>query len=569
MREIIRKPLGFSLISNCLVLLVSVLIYHPFFEEPDDLYIAMISEGAFGSREYHLVYVNVILGKVLTFLSGIISGIRWHSVLQYLFIFIALCLLTYIFSGYRNGKIYAMIMQIATAYELYVSLQYTKTAAYVAAAGYIGLFFVLRRRFLKNETGRDKRIIMGISYALLAYAMLLRKDAFLLGTLVFFAVGVYELLRVKSHYLQYVFYFAPVFIAFLLAILADNASYTKDPEWGKFMNYNNVRMDLLDYRYDVMDYPTHAELLDSCGVSENDSILYVTWQFGDDTVLDTDKMNEILDKASNRSADADFLKALLANLYEFFYGAGSLIPAFFSVIFLALCSIWRKREERAAGKVKRNPLPTLLVMEGIIMCVVLLYYQYSGRWSHRIVAALFLTVFVAVLFEIMEGRSDTSASSEKNTVPVALSLVLGFLLFECIGLWLGNTFAYREDLRSEQRFEALADYMEQNKDTLFVADTFTVQDSYKYSVLVPLSVGKLSNYVTVGSWYVNSPITRAITESFGYANPFRALAGDNVVLIDNCYPNEKAVYISEHGEGPRYCAEYLERMYGYDLYNIW
>ena len=94
-----------------------------------------------------------------------------------------------------------------------------------------------------------------------------------------------------------------------------------------------------------------------------------------------------------------------------------------------------------------------------------------------------------------------------------------------------------------------------------MADTFTFQDSFKYKVFDPMREGELENLVFAGSWYVNSPITRAVTRAFGYENPYEALkaSDDKVILSDNLYAGQKLEYLSEHyGEGFR-LSEPLER----------
>ena len=81
-----------------------------------------------------------------------------------------------------------------------------------------------------------------------------------------------------------------------------------------------------------------------------------------------------------------------------------------------------------------------------------------------------------------------------------------------------------------------------------------LSDSFKYKVFEPLKEGELGNFVLAGSWYVNSPITRAVTSAFGYDNPYEALraADDRVILSDNIYAAEKLLYLKEHyGEGFR------------------
>jgi hypothetical protein len=71
-------------------------------------------------------------------------------------------------------------------------------------------------------------------------------------------------------------------------------------------------------------------------------------------------------------------------------------------------------------------------------------------------------------------------------------------------------------------------------------------------VFRPYEEGSLSNFAAVGSWFVNSPVTKDITRKYGYDNPFRAIAGvgsegaGTVYLVDNMYLKEKMTYLKEH-----------------------
>ncbi|MCR5106592.1 MAG: hypothetical protein K6B28_00360, partial [Lachnospiraceae bacterium] len=133
----------------------------------------------------------------------------------------------------------------------------------------------------------------------------------------------------------------------------------------------------------------------------------------------------------------------------------------------------------------------------------------------------------------------------------------------------GNRFDYNDHKRTEPDYKGFYAYIQENKDELFIADTFTFQRAYKYDVFCPYSEGSLDNYVAVGSWFVNSPLTKAITESYGYENPYDALkeADERVVLCDNMYPENKLLFIKDHYDEDREL-EYIDNRSGIDLYRI-
>ena len=70
------------------------------YEENDDIIMAMIANGSYsGMPDYHLVYINVLYGFVLTLLYGWTSAIEWYTlsfmVLHILSMsFLSYCILT-------------------------------------------------------------------------------------------------------------------------------------------------------------------------------------------------------------------------------------------------------------------------------------------------------------------------------------------------------------------------------------------------------------------------------------------------------------------------------------------
>ncbi|HOO28733.1 MAG TPA: hypothetical protein PLU43_09725, partial [Lachnospiraceae bacterium] len=470
-KKMLSNPICFLFAVNVIVLLVSVFVFHPFFEENDDAFLAMLAEGAYGMREDHLIYVNAVLGKLLTGVYGLIPGIRWYSILQYLFLFAAYCIMTYLLGVQRKRPLLSFLLLLGTFYETYVSLQYTKTAAVVTAAGYLLLFEIVR---IKKEIGRFPRLFFLPAYTLLLYGALLRGSAFLLASIPMLFVGLYEwhCFYRKEERKEFVKVFVPVFCVVALLFAADHMAYENDAEWKTFLAYNNTRMELLDYRYDLLDYSANGRQLEELGISENDALLYLTWQFGDDRVVTTEFMNNILDHANARSVDTKMLKEFLSHLFEEFYSLNALLPCLLGAVLLFLTAFSLKDGE------SRKKKGLFLYFAGNVFAVflILFYYQYSGRWNHRVVYALLMTVLFAFFYE---GAFCYDGQKEKVRAEM---IIFAIALFFNIGLLLQNQFDYRSYLRTELDSKAQTALMQKEKEQLFVIDTFTFQNAYKYDV---------------------------------------------------------------------------------------
>ncbi len=569
-----KNHLVYSLSVNAITLLAALFLYKPFFEENDDAFISMIAEGAYGAREVHLIYANVILGYVYRFLYSLCPIIRWHSVLQYVFIFTALTAFTYMIravcyeKGHEDtGRVLPVVFILAVFHEAYVSVQYSKTATFVSVIGYILILYALYRRkvfkdaekaandklnkkigkAVKKENPAETILLMIIAYLLLIYGMLLRDSSYMLASLMSIPLLVYDFAgnmkksrgRCGREFLRYFAAFMPLLIVFAAGRIYDNAAYNKDAAWKDFMEYNEIRMELLDYRYDLLDYNKHADRLQSLKITENDTLLYLTWQFGDDSVLTTDKMREVLKGAPSRWTAAGCSKALAQHIYEDVLLFDPIVLAVIIASIYLIFTLIRKRDR--GGLI-------ILVACFIVFAGILVYYEYCGRWSHRIVFASMLAV--AVLLTSLIIAVGLSEKADTKTGYMANS-ILTLIAIACIAVLLGNRLDYNSYKRSEQDYRAMLNSLKEDKDTLYVADTFTFQLAYRYDVFRPYAQGSLDNFVTVGSWFVNSPVTRGITDRYGYSNPFAALAGKDsvgksVLLIDNMYKDEKLKYLNDH-----------------------
>lgn len=611
------NPIWTSIALNAVALIISLFVYKPFFEENDDAFLSMIAEGAYGVREPHLIYTNIILGRLYKALYTLCPVIRWHSILQYIFLFTALSTLTTILLKRGDGSpfhfasdgdgflgtffrtlrsrdiILPIIFILGISYEAYVSLQYSKTAALVSAAGYLCLLYSFRPKWSMgvsedniqqaagnagenvdtgriNKDGEDhmqKRAAHTVAMRILAcilliYGMLLRDSSFMLSTLLLIPAGIYEFVKLcvkngrkPAEIKAFIGIFTAMACLFLLFKYVDRSAYDKDAAWKDFMEYNGTRMQLLDYRYDLLDYNKYSSRLESMGVSENDALLYLTWQFGDDRVLSTEKMKEILNGAPSRRFDIDLVKKLAQHIYDDVLIFNPLVIGTLLIITAVLVM--------TIGK-KTRGLFAVIMSQLMIFAGVIVYYEYSGRWSHRIVfAAMLILMASGVYLLACDDRTPGNESSigeisgktvtDNGTSGTAAGIIV-LLMISCLTVLLGNRLDYNAYRRSDQDYRAFLENTGASDDALYIADTFTFQKAYRYDVFNPYAQGSLRNFAAVGSWYVNSPITKQITGRFGYDNPYLALAGISdepgknaeVILTDNIYVNEKTEFLREH-----------------------
>lgn len=556
----------YSVLLNVAILLISILVFIPFFEENDDTHIAMIAEGAYGNREWHLIYENVILGKLYSFLYSIFSNVRWHTVLQYMFIFLAYVSVTYVISKHKHGITLSLIAVLATFYELYVSLQYTKTAAFLCGAGILlfyefvrdGAFLAKNKISVLDEAGKNLKVerafylVFGFIY--IVYGTMLRPEGLLFALVPLCFIGLLELVRTRQ-ILQYLVAFVPTFIVLAGVLYINNSAYKNNSEWAEFMDYNKARMQLTDYRYDILYYPDNGEKLKEIGVSENDALIIVTYQFGDDNIITTDYMKNISATFGKKPFTFKVIRMLWGNILEEISRVSVELPVLICLIALLISVIVVERS-RSNSEYITDATRKFYTMAGmgIICSAAIIYFQYSGRWSHRLVAALFIPTIFGICY-MLDGGIDSKEGQKiifGGNFRDRSMLILGLSLAVSIGF---NVYNYTENIKEYNNVrdeyslgKNELKHISEDKDTLYVFDTFTFQNSFKYDVFDVNRLGEFDNFVSCGSWFMNSPITKKVCEKYGYTNPYDALInnGGNAVLIDNYYPEEKALFLSEH-----------------------
>ncbi|MBQ6128229.1 MAG: hypothetical protein IJI51_01055, partial [Lachnospiraceae bacterium] len=247
-RKIADSRFGFAVITNLITVIASILLFHPFWEECDDINMALLPEGAYGYREPHLLYSNIIYGRILCALSAIMPTVRWHAVCMFLFTFIVSTAFVYILAKDKKGRILSLIFLAAGFYETYVSFQFSKIATVIAILAYLVLFEMVRG----GAAEKEHTILTFTAFICMFYAKILRYESFLLATLVAGAYGIClvakDISRKEfSHKLRsYCRYFIPVFVMFFICYGFHLYSYSSGG-WKDYMDHFNSTTKLVDY----------------------------------------------------------------------------------------------------------------------------------------------------------------------------------------------------------------------------------------------------------------------------------------------------------------------------------
>lgn len=219
---------------NIVFFAVLALVLPMGFEENDDVMMAMIANGSYsGSPDFHLVYINVLYGFVLTLLYGITTAVEWYTVAFVALHVLSMSVLAYCVLTMENRALWERVLWLIILYVLWariiIALQFTTTAGLVCLAG---CALLLR----ESKKSRWSGVLMVVVAALIR----------------FMAAGLVGLLMapiiVYSYRLEWRKYMA---IVVMLSVvvgcrMVNHAVYDHEPEWKYFRAYNQLRAQLND-----------------------------------------------------------------------------------------------------------------------------------------------------------------------------------------------------------------------------------------------------------------------------------------------------------------------------------
>lgn len=286
-----RLPLALAAITFVGLLLVTLAI-GPSYETSDDPAMALMSAGvqATATPTPLLVFINVIVGELLQWLSTQAPHVPWYAWLQFVPLWLAAGAWTamLVSLGGRRGLVGAVVIGGGIFLPCSLFLQFTKTGAVVAFSGWVLMSYGIRR----GAFGA-----VALSIAAIVYGFLMRWDAGVLATALASPLVLRELvLAANKKRLMYAGAFVAVGTLLTGAKLIDEAAYTSDSRWADYFVLNRNKCEFIDWLH--VDYnDATKEIFDAEGWSANDYWLMRSWLYWDTDTYSSAKMKAISDRA--------------------------------------------------------------------------------------------------------------------------------------------------------------------------------------------------------------------------------------------------------------------------------
>lgn len=489
-----------------------------YFETNDDRCITEILAGILSpGPDAHAVYINYLLAWPLSLAYRAAPWLPWYGGMLILFqLVLYFCMLDSAFSC-CTGRMETAVTGVAgTAFivsNLYLSgkIQFTSTAAMLAAAGYVCL--LLDRR---EKRGLCRFAVLEL------LAFLLRGQSMLMIQPVGMAVfGGWIICqreqKLSEKCIKILRGLAVPAAVLLIGAMGHMAGY-HTPEWREYEEYNRARTELFDY-YGVPSYEECRMILDRYGVTQAQYQAFGQYDnlYGE---INAACARELADYArQNAGRGPDFktvLTGLIQNvLHGEFRGSNTMMLAawlLFGVVILF------KRNWRLL-----LPAAGLAVSEALVWGYLLV----RGRTPLRVTLPLFFcaTAFLLALSLRQERGGETAA--ERMILLAVCAVLVGK------GLTAGlSQYRYMKQNNEIQKtymagMYQIQDYCEKYPDRKYVIEAGAL--TYYQGSALETEIYRKRDSMAAGCWYSNSPSMRnRIKEYLG-----EGLAGFDVIVYED------------------------------------
>lgn len=517
MKKLIRNNWMLSLLINTIIL-IGILATNGMCYESNDDY--AISSRIVAGYPY-VGFVNYFLCKFLIAVQQICGSLNAYVIFLLVASFVALVvILRTIFERGSNVIIRAIVVATIAilAYDHYVTVQFTKTAALVMIAGLMLLVesIIMKRRWMYYVGG----------FVLVYVGAMIRVDA-LIGAIGFVGIyGISWLIRNRKTLISDGYFTGRRIFVYVLVVVLVAGAVGLDAYSCRI----NVSTDELSYaeaysnpRSEIVDYPTYEyyeqnkSSYDELGISENDIYLIDRWYFDYDGAAILDNLNKInsLDRGNDstltrvKNAVKKCLKSIISSVRLLNYTG-------IHILLLCVLGLWML--------IILRPKHWLYIVSMAMMTLALyIAIYYMGRPAYRALYVADASAAIWMLYYAMDIKGEEKLNIIQAVCSVMLLVILLGLNLPC-------------SVRGEAKCESAAgktmtklqsDYFVDNKDSFYVWATTEKKFGRNYANPLLAPDSSESNITSTGGWGVLSPYLLERMSAYGIKNPIKDLINND------------------------------------------
>lgn len=554
--DVPKYPLRISILSNIVLAVIFMGFMNPHFESNDDSGMSFIAEGIYGEKNAHLVFINIIFGKILKYMYILIPSIKWYTIMQYLFLFVSFSLFAYLLLKNKvrlTRYLLVLFVLIPFSYECYVKLQFTKTAGVLAATGIFALFYTVRYK--------EKFRFYLLGSMLVIFGSMLRFQSFLIVSLMMCIMGIYELIscnkseskNIKSFFTNskmYLISFSITFAAVFFLNFVNTMIYRQNPDWNYFLEYNEARYKLLDYGFP--DWETNQDEYEELGFTREDVQMYAYWTFADFDKLSMEKMQDIYNLNQKKTITPGLIKDFLMDFpFRFLKMPMSIIIILVFVYYLVFCQ-------------KKKWYVLVYLLLAITGSYFMFYFQ--GRYTgiNRIDVVFLYSMLCSLLILIYTSESK-NIKTERNVMLLLCLLCTGGIMIDQYHQ-VPNEISSVESISRYKNFYTM---VSSDDKKLYLENTSSIMHPFAYGIWDVIPQGFSQNRYSLGNWLTASPLTNNVLRKYNIENPFSDMIdNENVYLVNNGGADTELDYLKRN-YNDQVKAAHVKSIDGFQVYKIY
>lgn len=556
-----KKNLIKSFIVNFMFLLLVLLFCDMKYEVSDDYMVDAVLSGAFGGGyDAHLLFSNILYGYFLKGLYNITTSFSWYFICQILWCFLSLWAITYVILQKNDGRIGMAIACILAAFvsdDLYILVQFTKTASVLVLAGGVLLLYGLWEKprkklslifggllFLLGSMIRFKCMWIGLGFLFVAFCRTWIQKK--------------ELPEIKKCVLQN-FFICCALVGIAMGLQAVNTwIWNQSAAYKNYLDTNAMRAEVTDVQ--SHEYASVAESAAELGLDETDYNMIDWWNFLDREIYDDDTMHAYA--GIKKDAHKEYMSSaynLLKAVWHRKYFTYTIVMGI--VVLLILLAVLQNGKKLVC-----------LVPDAVLTVGMLLYLILAGHAMYRVEYSIFLCLAVNITLQFDTRDLEITAGRTKGILITAAVLMLCKLplyipdtsykkmtdeeysqyvtdvMFRSYDF---NVKKYRCDLSRRRPQENLIAQMEADDGHYYLLDfSSTIQRIYlNYKPWERISKGYWQKYYSyLGGVTFGYPTNDSCWEAQGIdvENPYKTLIHDNLYVVDNRQYETKLAYLQKY-----------------------
>lgn len=566
-----------SLLINLTFLFLALLFCDMKYEVSDDFIMDAILSGALGHNyNEHLLFSNILYGYLLKFLYSITKKISWYFVFQVVICFVSLTSLCYIVLKRNNsliGLIFCLIFVSFFSDDLYILVQFTKTATVATCAG--GSMFLYAIFYSEKKR---KHMIIGALLTLLG--SMVRFQCIFIVLIFLFIVFIKYAFTIKEFnthfFIKNLLYCIILFISVLCVMGVDKIIWNNSPSYKQYRELNELRASVTDIK--TYDYSSYASFFESKGLDEIDFHMIESWNLLDQNIYN----HEILTNYSTIKKEVHkkyilSVKHLISSFRDRNYQSYTVVWGLILMMFILLFIDPHKF--------------ICMIPDFIIAGFLLVYFFIRGRVVYRVEYCIFLCLAVGLI-------TSLNVTTLNNTYKLSLNILGAFILLLKVPLYIPDTNyktmsdeiysqyisdtmfrsydfnikKYRCDISHRRPHADLINHIESDNEHYYLMDfSSTIQlIYYNYKPWKRLPVGYYNNnYFYLGGVTYGYPSNNTCwaENNINFKSPLKSLVNDKIILVDNRQYTTKFEYLKKYYYKD-ISAELITTINGFKLWNF-